>query len=126
MQHACDQALIARLSTADIDLYLAGDLLNQLITATFTARRLSVPYVGIYNACATLTAGLALSAMLVDGDYADRILTGVSSHYQTAERQFRYPVELNIQRKKTNQRTVTGAGAAVVEAEESARITHAT
>jgi stage V sporulation protein AD len=128
LQHACDQALnTARLSTADIDLYLAGDLLNQLITATFTARRLSVPYVGIYNACATLTAGLALSAMLVDGDYADRILTGVSSHYQTAERQFRYPVELNIQRKKTNQRTVTGAGAAVVAREGiGPRITHAT
>jgi stage V sporulation protein AD len=128
LQDACQLAIsTARLTTDDISYYLAGDLLNQLITATFTARQLGVPYVGVYNACATLTAGLALSAMLVDGDFADRVLVGTASHYQTAERQFRYPVELNVQRKKTNQRTVTGAGVAVVAREGiGPRITHAT
>ncbi|MCR4426050.1 MAG: stage V sporulation protein AD [Firmicutes bacterium] len=104
----------ANLTQDQVDFFVAGDLLNQIVAASFTAEVFGVPYVGIYGACSTSTLGLTVAAVLVDGGYADRVLVATSSHYQTAERQFRYPVELNTQRKTTSQYTVTGAGAFLV------------
>ena len=98
----------------DVNYFLAGDLLNQLITSNFVAHSLGIPFYGLFNACATIAEGLALGAALVDGGFADRVLVGASSHYQTAERQYRYPIELNVQRKPTNHWTTTGAGAALL------------
>lgn len=116
-----------KLATDDIQYFIAGDLLNQIITANFSARSLGVPLIGIFSACATFAEGIGLGSMLIDGNYADKVLVGVSSHYQTAERQYRYPIELNIQRKLTNQTTVTGAGALVLSREgEGPRVTHIT
>lgn len=128
LQDACDRALSnLQLQAGDVQFYIAGDLLNQVISATFVGRRLAVPYLGVYNACASIADAITLGAMLVDGDFADRTLVGVSSHYQSAERQYRYPIELNIQRKATNQWTVSGAGAAIIAREGvGPRITHAT
>lgn len=128
MADACDKALaMAQLNRDEIDLFMAGDLLNQTITSSFTARSLQIPFMGLFNACATIGEALTLASIFIDGDYAQRILVAASSHYQSAERQYRYPIELNIARKQTNQWTVSGAGAAVISKEgEGPKITHAT
>lgn len=110
-----------------VDCYIAGDLLNQIVSASYSARQLGTPYLGVYGACSTSMLGLTLGAMIIDGGFADYVLVGSSSHYQTAERQYRYPIELNIQRKTTSQYTVTGAGAALLASSGSGpRVTAAT
>lgn len=114
MQLALDSA---GLKTEDIDLLLAGDLLNQIISANFCARDLGIPFLGLYGACSTMVLGLAVGAMLIDGGFGACVLQGASSHYNTAERQYRGPAELGGQRVPTAQWTVTGAGAAVLSAE---------
>ena len=98
---------------SDIDYLLAGDLLNQIVTSAYTARQLAIPYYGLYGACSTMTESLTLGAMLVEGGFADRVVCATSSHYSTAERQFRFPLEYGNQRKMSAQWTVTGAGATV-------------
>jgi stage V sporulation protein AD len=95
----------------DIDFLLAGDLLNQIISASFTARELKIPFLGLYGACSTVAEASALAGFLLDGGFGSNVLVGVSSHYQTAERQYRYPIELNLKHKLSAQYTVTGAGA---------------
>lgn len=117
----------ANLKPEDFQFLIAGDLLNQIVTSSFNASTFSLPFIGIYAACATFGAALALGSMLIQGDFAERVLLGTASHYQTAERQFRYPIELNIQHKATNHHTVTGAAAAVLSLQnEGPHITHAT
>ncbi|MDF9408984.1 stage V sporulation protein AD [Pelotomaculum isophthalicicum JI] len=124
MQKALEKA---GLQVKDIDYMLAGDLLNQIITANFTARVLGIPFLGLYGACSTMYEGMALGAMLIDGGFAEKVLVGASSHYSTAERQYRFPTEMGNQRPMTAQWTVTGAGAAVLAREGSGPvITHAT
>lgn len=114
-------------TTEDIDYMIAGDLLNQLLSSSFAARELSIPFLGVYGACSTMAQSLALGSMLVDGDFADLIVTGASSHYCTAERQFRFPLELGNQKPMTAQWTVTGAGCTVLATEgEGPRVTHIT
>jgi stage V sporulation protein AD len=104
----------ASVTPADVDLMLGGDLLNQLITADFVARDLDTPFLGIYSACATLVEGLTLGAALMDGGFADCVVAFASSHYQTAERQFRTPLEYGVQYPPYKQYTVTGAGSYVL------------
>lgn len=117
----------AGLKAADVDYMLAGDLLNQIVSANYAAKALGIPYLGLYGACSTFYESLILGAMLVDGGFAERVLIGSGSHYATAERQYRYPLEQGIQKPLTSQRTVTGAGAAIIAAGgEGPRITHAT
>ncbi len=94
----------------DIDFLFGGDLINQLFPASFAARELGVPFFGIYGACSTMTEGLCLGSMAIDGEYAEYVLCSASSHYCTAERQFRFPLELGNQKPMTAQWTVTGAG----------------
>jgi stage V sporulation protein AD len=98
----------------EINYLLGGDLLNQLISSDFAARQLGIPFFGLYGACSTMSEAMALGAMLVDGGYADNIVCAVSSHFSTAERQYRFPLELGVQRPPTAHWTVTGAGAALV------------
>lgn len=126
--NACFTCLNNTNKTAqDMDFFLAGDLLNQTITSGFSALELSIPYFGIYGACATSAEGLALAAMLVDGGFASFVLTGTSSHNASAERQYRYPTEYGFSRKPYMQWTVTGAGAAIVARDgEGPRITSVT
>ncbi|HHV44927.1 MAG TPA: stage V sporulation protein AD [Firmicutes bacterium] len=115
------------LEPEEVGFFIAGDLLNQIITSSFVARGLGRPFLGIYGACSSMTEGLALGALLVDGEYADHVLVATSSHYQAAERQFRYPVEQNIQRSGRAQFTVTGSGAAILSKEgRGPRITEVT
>lgn len=114
-EEACERAIDkAGLQMEDIQFFLAGDLMNQVISSSFTARTLSVPYIGLFGACSTSMEGLALAALMVDSRKAERVLTGTCSHNATAERQYRYPTEYGAQKPPTAQWTVTGAGAAVV------------
>ncbi|WP_044747950.1 stage V sporulation protein AD [Bacillus alveayuensis] len=117
----------AKLEINDIDFFLAGDLLNQNVTANYTARGLPVPFLCMFGACSTSMETLAVAAALVDGGFARRVLTATSSHNATAERQFRYPTEFGGQKPKSATFTVTGAGAALVSRKRSMfRITAAT
>lgn len=98
----------------DIDLVLSGDLLNQIMSSSFMARDLQLPFLGLYGACSTMTESLLLGAMLTEGGFAHNIVVGASSHFCTAERQFRMPVEHGNQRPPSAQWTATAAGAMVL------------
>jgi len=117
----------ASLSEQDVDVILAGDLLNQNITATFTAELLSIPTMGMYGACSTSMLTLANAAALVNAGYVQYAIAACSSHNATAERQYRYPTEYGGQKPPSAQWTVTGAGAAIVgKGGNGPRLTHAT
>ncbi|WP_126425301.1 stage V sporulation protein AD [Brevibacillus marinus] len=117
----------AGLTNDKIQFFLAGDLLNQIISASFAARTLSVPYLGLFGACSTTTEALALASLLVDSQSAEYVLAATCSHNGSAEKQFRYPTEYGSQKPPTAQWTVTGAGAAVVAGQGSGpRVTSAT
>lgn len=105
------------LQTGDIDLVFAGDLLNQCIGTSFAMREAGIPFLGLYGACSTMAESLALAAMAVSGGYADRAVAMSSSHFASAERQYRFPLVYGGQRTPTAQWTVTGAGCAVLAAE---------
>ena len=98
----------------DIHYMIGGDLINQLVPSSFAARELQIPFLGIYGACSTMAEGMCLSSMLIDGGFADYILSCASSHYCTAERQFRYPLEFGNQKPMTAQWTVTGSGSVLI------------
>lgn len=115
------------LKEEDVDFFLAGDLLNQTISANYAARQLKIPFFGLYGACSTMAESLILGSVLVDGDFANTVVAAASSHHDTAERQYRYPTELGSQRPLTAQWTVTGAGAAVLtKGDKGLKITGAT
>jgi len=111
----------------EIDLLLGGDLLNQITSSSFVARDLGIPFIGLYSACSTMTSSLALAASLIDGGHYDTIACATSSHFATAERQYRYPLEYGCQRPPYAQWTVTGAACSVLSSRgEGPRITMAT
>lgn len=99
---------------SEIDAVLAGDLLDQIISATFATRNFRTAYLGLYNACATFTEALILGSVLIDGGYMKNVMCGTSSHFASAERQYRYPLELGCTRPPQSQWTVTGAGACIL------------
>ncbi len=103
------------LQPQDADFFLAGDLLNQIVCANYSARGLEIPFFGLFGACSTFVEAALLGSMMVDGGFANRVLMGSSSHHLTAERQFRFPVEQGVQRPATGQWTVTASGALVLE-----------
>ena len=106
----------AELTKEEIDIMLSGDLLNQIMSSSFTARNLHIPFLGLYGACSTMTESMLVGSMLIDGGFAGTILAGASSHFCTAERQFRMPVEHGNQRPPSAQWTATAAGAVVLSA----------
>ncbi|KUO73111.1 MAG: stage V sporulation protein AD [Clostridia bacterium BRH_c25] len=115
LEQACETAIKkAGLKKEDIQFFLSGDLINQIIPSSFTARTLAVPYLGIYGACASSMEGLTLASLIVDTGFAQNALVGASSHNAASEKQYRYPTEYGSQKPPTAQWTVTGAGAAVV------------
>ena len=101
----------------EIDMAFCGDLLNQCVASSFAMSGFGIPYLGIYGACSTMALGLMLSAVAVESGAALRAICAASSHYCTAERQYRMPLEYGSQRPPTAQWTVTGSGACVVEAD---------
>lgn len=111
----------------EINLIYSGDLQNQCVSSSFGARELEVPIYGLFGACSTMAEALSLGAMTIDGGFAENIICGTSSHFASAERQFRFPMEYGGQRTPTAQWTVTGAGMAVLSNEgEGPYITHIT
>lgn len=102
------------LSSKEIDCCFAGDLLNQCISSNFGLREINIPFYGIFGACSTFVEAISLASMLLDGGAGHNCLCATSSHFCSAEKQFRYPLELGNQRPPTSQWTVTGSGAAII------------
>ena len=101
-------------SPSDVTFAMTGDLLDQCVGSCFAMKDLQIPFIGMYGACSTMALTLANAAILVDAG-ADCCVAGASSHFCSSERQFRFPLEYGGQRPPTAQWTVTGAGAAIVE-----------
>ena len=117
----------AGLTPNDINYVFAGDLLNQCIGANYGMRDLEVPFFGLYGACSTMAESLSLGSMIISGNFANYVLCSTSSHFCSAEKQFRNPLEYGGQRTPSSQWTVTGAGSAVLAKEgDGPRITHIT
>jgi len=118
------------LTPDSLDAVLGGDLLNQIMASAMAARELHAPFLGLYGACSTMAESLCVGAMLVDGGYMCHALCCASSHFCSAERQYRFPLEYGNQRPPTAQWTVTGAGAALLTSDAAkpalCRVTHVT
>ncbi len=111
----------------EIDLIVSGDLLNQIISASFAARDFSVPFLGVYGACSTMAESLAVGAAFINGGLCKRVVAATGSHFASAERQYRYPLELGCTRPPQSQWTVTGAGGALLaDSGDGVKITAAT
>lgn len=98
----------------EINYIISGDLLSQCIAASFGIRESEIPFFGIYGACSTMGESMIIGSMLIDGGFAENLVCLTSSHFCSAEKQFRFPLELGSQRPPTSQWTVTGAGGAML------------
>ncbi len=104
----------SNLEINDIDAVLGGDLLNQIVSASFAMRKYPKPFIGLYNACGTFIESMAIGATFVDGNYLNKVLCASGSHFSTAERQYRYPLELGVLRSPVSQWTATGVGCSIL------------
>ena len=121
---SCDNAGIA---PSQLDYIFSGDLLNQCVSSAFAMRDSGLPYFGLYGACSTMAESLTLGAMMVDGDFGKTVCAVTGSHFCSAERQYRFPLEYGGQRPPTSQWTVTGAGALILGTQGAGPcVTHAT
>ncbi len=109
----------AGLNLKDIDAIVAGDLLNQIISSSFAARDFNMCFLGQYGACSTMSQSLIVGGAFVEGGHFKNVACAASSHFATAERQYRFPLELGCQRPPTAQRTVTGAGCTILTQNKS-------
>ncbi len=109
-----------KISPEKVDLLLCGDLINQCTASAYCARNLGIPYAGMYNACASMAEGMIFSSILVSSGMMDFVACAASSHFCTAERQYRYPLEYGGQRAPSAQWTATACGAALFSREKSA------
>lgn len=103
-----------RLSPENINAIVSGDLLNQIISSSFSARDFAAAHVGLYSACATMAESLIIGAALINTGSFENVICATGSHFSSVERQYRFPLELGTQRTPTSQWTVTGAGATVL------------
>lgn len=108
---ACEKA---RTAPGELDFVLAGDLLNQCAGSSWALRECGAPFLGLYGACSTMAESLLLAALLIDGGAGEKVAALTSSHFCSAERQFRFPVEYGSLRAPSSQWTVTGAGAFIL------------
>ena len=112
----------AGLAKADVDIFFAGDLINQITPSCFTALEIGAPFLGLFAACATFAEALSLSALTVAAGAAGCVLALTGSHTCTAERQFRYPNEYGCQKPPYSQTTVTAAGAMLLSTSPEAKV----
>lgn len=103
----------------DIDLFISGDLLNQISSSNYAASKLEIPYLGVYSACASSVEGLIIGANLVENKQINNCICSVSSHNNAAEKQFRYPVEYGGPKPKTATFTTTGSASAYLSSNKS-------
>ena len=119
-EHAITSAVDkAGIRMVDVDVLVTGDLLNQIISSSFTARDFDLTYLGVYGACSTMAESLAIGSTLIDGGYFNCVACATGSHFSTVERQYRFPLELGNQRPPVSQWTVTGAGCSILAKEGS-------
>ena len=112
---AMDEAIKrANLTPKEVDAVFAGDLLNQCIGSSFGLRELGIPFVGLYGACSTMTLSTAMAALTFESGAAEITAALTSSHFCSAERQYRFPLEYGCVRPQTAQWTVTGSGALIL------------
>lgn len=117
----------AKVIDSDIDYVIAGDLENQIAASDYAMRDFNIPFIGIYSACATFGEGLLLSANLIEGKGANRVIVSTGSHNMVAEKQFRNPTEYGASKKKTTTWTSTGAVSLLLSNKKSAiRVVSAT
>lgn len=109
----------AKLKNKDIDIYLGGDLMNQIVSSNYAAELVQIPFVGVYSACSTITASLGLAACLLESGGFKNILCSAISHFSAAERQYRYPLEFGNQRQCYSQWTVTAGGGFILSSKDS-------
>ncbi len=102
------------IATKDFDFCFAGDLINQCISSSFGLRELNIPFFGIFGACSTFVESNILGSIAIDGEFAQNVVCASSSHFCSAEKQFRFPLELGNQRPPSSQWTVTGAGSDIL------------
>ncbi len=128
LSHVIDGAITnAGLKRHEVDMIVSGDLLNQIVSASFAARDFSVPFLGVYGACSTMAESIAVASTFIDGGYCDYAVAATGSHFASAERQYRYPLELGCTRPPQSQWTVTGAGGALIASKgDGIKITAAT
>ena len=128
LKQATDKLLQkSKLNPGDIDYILSGDLINQCTGTSFAIKDFNIPFLGIFGACSTIAEGLLIGSMIIDGDFGGRVIASTSSHFCSAEKQFRTPLEYGGQRPPTAQWTVTGAGALLLEKRHMPPfVTHAT
>ena len=112
------------LAPKDIDLMFAGDLLNQCAATNYGIRVFSIPFIGMYGACSTMGLTMLQASMAIDGGFADRAVCATSSHFCSAERQFRFPLAYGGQRPPSAQWTVTGAASVVLSSPELSQGVH--
>ena len=128
-EHAIDGAIAkANLTNADIDAVIGGDLLNQIVSVSYAARKQHTAFFGLYNACATFVESLIVGASVLNNGM-ENVVCMAGSHFSTAERQYRYPLELGVLRSPVTQWTATGVGATVLSRKSEVqvpRITKAT
>ncbi len=113
----------AGMKNQDIDLYVGGDLMNQLVSSNYTASELEIPFLGLYNACATMAESYIIGSVFLETNGMKNVVCATGSHFSTAERQYRYPLEFGNQRQSYAQWTVTGVGASVLSTTKSASVT---
>ena len=117
----------AKQPASAMDYIFAGDLLNQCIGSGFAVRGQDIPFYGLYGACSTMAESLSLAAMMLDGGFGEWAAAVTSSHFCSAERQYRTPLEYGGQRTPTAQWTVTGSGAVILAREgQGPYVTHVT
>ena len=128
LSYAIDTAIRnAGLNREQIDVLFSGDLLNQIISASFAARDFAIPFLGVYSACSTMSESILLAASMVNAGYVNNAVAATGSHFASAERQYRYPLEQGTTRPPQSQWTVTGAGACVISGKgEGVKIVNAT
>ncbi|PKM81959.1 MAG: stage V sporulation protein AD [Firmicutes bacterium HGW-Firmicutes-14] len=128
LEQACEKAIDkAGMKKEDVQFFLSGDLMDQIISSSFAARTLGVPFLGLFGACSSSMEGLAVAALIVNSKAGKNALAAASSHNISVEKQFRYPTEYGSQKPPTAQWTVTGAGAALLSLDgEGPRVTSAT
>jgi len=117
----------AKIKDSDIDYIISGDLQNQIAASDYAMRDFNIPFLGIFNACATFGEGLLIAANFIEGKRANRIIVSTSSHNMVAERQFRNPTEYGAPKRKTTTFTCTGAASMLLTNKKSkVKITSAT
>ena len=116
LHHEALQRVLQKAGKApqNVDILFAGDLLDQCMASSMGARELQIPMAGLYGACSTFALGLCMAGVFLDGNAAKLALASASSHFCSAEKQFRFPLEYGSQRPPTTQRTATAAGAVLV------------